>query len=343
MFFGLRVLTLGVLVLMAGRSDAVEPARKEVQSRPLLGTIVTIEVCQGEGDADKARSAMTLAWQRLDEINVRMNPYDEGSDVSLLNRAAGKAVRAHEDVLELIRRSQGFWQQTGGAFDVTVAPLSRLWKEGARKGQLPSYSEIADAIKLVGADRIEIFADGLVRFADPAMALDLNGDAQGFAADEAARVLRGAGLKDFLVDTGGEIFASGRNCEGRKWQVGISDPNDPKSMIEVVEVSDAAVSTSGDYEKYFEIKGEKLSHIIDPLTGYPVKGAASVTVIAPTATEADAYSTALCVMGVEKGISFITSLGSGYEALLYWREKDESLSRQATSGYNHYRRQSDKE
>jgi thiamine biosynthesis lipoprotein ApbE len=141
-----------------------------------------------------------------------------------------------------------------------------------------------------------------------------------------------------LVDTGGEIFASGLNCEGRKWQVGIGDPNDPGKMIEVAELSDAALSTSGDYEKYVEIQGRKLSHIINPLTGYPVAGAASVTVIAPTATEADAYSTALCVLGIRDGLPFISSLGKGYEALIYWRGEDGKLGRYATSGYKNYQR-----
>jgi thiamine biosynthesis lipoprotein len=336
MFFGLRVLVLGYFVLTASLSHAVEPRRKEVQSRPLLGTIVTLEVCRGEGDAARVRPAMEAAWQRLDEINARMNRNDGKSDVSIVNKAAGQAVRVHEDVLELVRRSKEFWRLTGGTFDVAVAPLSRLWKESARRGRYPSEDEIASARRFVGADRIEISPDGLVRLPDPAMSLDLDGDAQGFAADEAARVLRSAGLKDFLVDTGGEIFASGLNCDGRKWQVGISDPRDPKSMIEVAEVNDAAVSTSGDYEKYFEIKEEKLSHIINPLTGYPVAGAASVTVIAPTATEADAYSTALCILGVRDGFSFISSLGKGYEALIYWREEDGILKRYATPGYASY-------
>jgi thiamine biosynthesis lipoprotein ApbE len=342
MFFGWRILILWMFVLTASLACAGESLKKEVQSRPLLGTIVTIEVCQRAGDIDQVSSAFRLAWQRLDEINVRMNHYDAASDVSLLNKAAGQAVKVHDDVVELIRRSQEFRRITGGVFDVTIAPLSRLWKESAKKDQVPSQEDIARAKRLVDAGKIELLPEGWVRLPDPETQLDLNGDAQGFAADEAAKILRGAGLKDFLVDTGGEIFASGLNCEVRKWQVGIGDPSSPGKTIEVAELSDAALSTSGDYEKYFEIQGRKWSHIIDPLTGYPVTGAASVTVIAPTATEADAYSTALCVLGVEKGLSFISTLGPGYEALIYWRGENERLSRQVTSGYNRYVRQAER-
>ena len=338
MLFGLRILYLGMLVITTSLANAGESLKKTVQSRPLLGTVVTVEVCQAGSDAGPVRAAFQSAWQRLDEIHARMNSYDPASDVSLVNKAAGQAVKVHADVVELIRRSQEFRHLTGGVFDVTIAPLSRLWKESAKKDHYPSQPDILATKKLVNAGKIELLPDGRVRLPDPGMQLDLNGDVSGYAADEVVAIFRRAGISSFLIDTGGEIYAAGLNCEGRKWRVGISDPNDPGKMIEVAELSDAAINTSGDYEKYVVIRGRRWSHIINPLTGYPAVGAASVTVIAPTTIEADVLAKPLAILGPDAGFRFFRSFGKGYEALIYWRGEDGKLVRHTTPGYKNYQR-----
>ena len=137
--------------------------------------------------------------------------------------------------------------------------------------------------------------DNRIALGHPEARVALGAIAKGYAVDEAARILRENGVERFLVDAGGDVYVGGRNCEGNLWRIGIKDPRQPSRLIDVVEVTDMAVVTSGDYEQYYEIGGRRFSHIISPRTGYPQRDAASATVLAPSAQMADALATALAV------------------------------------------------
>lgn len=307
--------------------------QKHVDSRRLLGTLLHLEVCYSEEQWSDLQKATGRVWQRMEEINKRMNPYDKRSDINLINEAGGSFVRVHEDVYALLQSSVNFFKLTEGSFDVTIAPLSALWRRAMKEQRMPSKREIQAVSVNMNPEGIDLSADYNVRLTRQGMAIDLSGNAQGYAADEAARILKEAGLVRFLMDTGGELVASGMNCEGRDWQIGVKDPLDPDRLMEVVELQDAAVSTSGSYEKFFELNGERFSHIIDPATGYPAVDVISATVIAPTAIEADVFSTALCVLGSGRGLDLIDRLGDGYAAAVYSKGLQGGLERAATSSY----------
>ena len=330
---------VGIVVLfflMSGASFADGETKKVIQSRPLFGTIVTMEVCRSSAGEDHLQQVMDRAWERLDGINARMNGYSPTSELSRLNQANAGVVEVSADLYDLIGRSKHYQILTGKAFDITTAPLSKLWKDSSKAQRYPSRNDVLRARVLVDAGKIELLDRQKVRL-PPGMAIDLGGDAPGFAADEVASIFHQAGIQNFLIDAGGEIYASGVGCDGRQWSVGVGDPDAHGKLTDVLSLQNAAVSTSGDKEKFFEIRGDRLSHIINPLTGYPVRGAASVTVLAPSTIDADVLSTALCVLGPQAGLRLISSLGKGYEAMMLWRREDGSLERYVSSGYDRFR------
>ncbi|MBF0122289.1 MAG: FAD:protein FMN transferase [Candidatus Omnitrophica bacterium] len=330
---------LGIVVLfflMFGVSFADGNAKKVVEARPLFGTVVTMEACLSSGEEDLLRKAMDRAWECLEGIQVRMNVYSPSSEASRVNQANGKAIEVSTDLYDLISRSKEYQVLTGKAFDITISPLSRLWKESSKAQRYPSKEDVLRSKGFVGSEKIELLDGRKIRLPE-GMAIDLGGNAPGFSTDEVVKILHQGGLKNFLIDVGGEIYASGVGCDGRKWRIGSSDPGGHGKFVDVLELQDMAVSTSGDQEKFFEIKGERLSHIINPLTGYPVRGAASVTVLAPTTMDADVLSTALCVLGPQAGLKLLSSLGKGYEAMMLWRRDDGSFERYASDGYDSFR------
>ncbi len=311
-------------------------AERLEESKFYLGTTVRAEICYGPGEKPKAEQAMASVWQKFAAIHEHMNAFDPASDVAAVNAADGSSVAVHDDVYALLARSKEYARITGGVFDVTVGPLMALWQAAGRRDALPSAEEILEAKKMVDASRIELLPGGRVRL-PPGMKIDLGGDASGFAADEAARVLRQAGFNDFLVDAGGEIYAAGQACAGRPWHVGVKDPVMAHHVAGVVVIRDAAVSTSGSYEKYVTIKGGRWPHIVNPLTGYPERGVVSATVMAPVAADADALSTALCVLGPGPGLRLIDSLGQGYAGMVITEGVDGRFETHATAGYVAFR------
>ena len=195
-------------------------------------------------------------------------------------------------------------------------PLVSLWRNAQKSGALPTSKEILNAKASVGMNNIKLMPENMVEMLNPNTKIDLGGIAKGYAIDEIARVLRNHGFEDFFIDAGGDLYAGGNSCKGRPWKIGVRDPRDKSKIVDAISVSNAAVVTSGDYERFFEIDGRKWSHIINPVSGYPQKGVASATVIAPNATMADALATSLCVLMPEKGTSLIESLGKGYASFV---------------------------
>ncbi len=321
---------------MSARADEV--LLKERQSRPLFGTVVTVEVCYSDGSRDVVRSAIERVWKRWGEIHGRMNLYDPKSDVSLLNQAEGGPVWVHEDVARLIRASISFKTTTRNVFDITIAPLMTFWKDHEKSDRIPLREDLVKVKALVDANKVTVSGTDRVTLKQ-GMKIDLNGAAQGFAADEGAVILKENGIRNFFVDAGGEVFAAGVNCDGYPWRVGIKDPDMPKELIDTLALSDKAVSTSGNYEKFFEIQQKRFSRMINPVTGYPEADVVSATVIAPTALEADVFSTAVCILGPAKGLDLVNSLGEGYAAMVLSRKADgKALVRYTTSGFEAFRK-----
>jgi thiamine biosynthesis lipoprotein len=265
-----------------------------------MGTIVEISSTPPD------REAVLAAFEAIDQVDRLMSIYKSTSEVSILN-SQGKASISPQ-TREVIEAAIRFSQITNGAFDITVKPLVDLWKEAAAQNQIPSQQDIAELLQLIGG-RI-LLKEGVARFVEEGMGIDLGGIAKGYAVDRAIGVLIERGISRALVNAGGDLYALGR------WTVGIQHPQEEAKIYGRLTAKDEAVATSGSYWLYSIIQGRKFSHIIDPRTGIPVQDTPiSVTIIAADATTADALATGVFVLGPKEGIKLINKL-HGVEGMI---------------------------
>lgn len=253
----------------------------------------------------------------LEELEAEMSFHRDTSDLSRLNRSAGGTpVPVSGHMYRVLELSKSFGERSGGAFDVTVGPLVRLW--GFAGGTPPedplSPAAVQGALGNVGYQHLVLSSN--TAFLDKAgVQADLGGIAKGYAADVCAQALLDRGATNFLVNLGGNMKAVGRPPLHRYWKIGVRNPFDRDNILGVLRLrSGMAVATSGNYERFVTIHGKKYAHILNPRTGMPVEGMAAVTVLAPTAVEADALSTSLFVLGVEEGTRMLRGTPGG-EAL----------------------------
>jgi thiamine biosynthesis lipoprotein len=265
------------------------------------------------GDTHRARTALAASEAALRDVEARMSAYLEASELSKLNRAAGgEDVILTPETMEILRAARNAATETDGAFDTTCSPLLTLWREAGEQKRLPSADALAAARAATGWQHFELTATR-VRKKLAAARQDLGGVAKGHAIDRATCALRRAGIPSGLVDIGGDVRAFGPGPGGDGWAVQLRHPFRDSSCGTLL-LRDAAVCTSGNYQRFTQIGGRRYSHIIDPRTGQPVENVPSVTVIAPDCTTADIWATALSVLG-PKGLEKLTSL-NGLEALL---------------------------
>ena len=257
----------------------------------MMGTYV--EVVSGD------RNAAPIVFQELKRIEDLLSKYSSNSEVAQLNRSG--RLKVSPDTFYVIKKSVEFYRASAGAFDITTAPLVELWGFSEHKYRMPKDGEIKDALRLVGADKIILHeADYVVEFKTPGMKIDLGGIAKGYAVDCAVNKLKIAGIKSCLVNAGGQIYCLG-DKHGQPWKVAVRNPRG-RGVTEYLKLKDKSVATSGDYEQYFIRHNIRYAHILDPGTGYPASGGiAAVTVIADNGITADALSTAIFVLGKDKG------------------------------------------
>ena len=256
----------------------------------------------------------TIGQRQVDSILARIDTslsiYNPYSLISHFNDSAS-FVYMDEHMLQVIRKSINTYQQTGGIFDITVQPLVQAWGFGPKKmSSLPDSATIKALTKCVGSNNLLLKGTVLQKL-KPCVKIDVNGIAQGYSVDVVANYLEAHGIKNYLVEIGGEIRVKGhKQPGGEKMKIGIEAPgeNDYElSMIsKIVVVDSGAITTSGSYRKFYESEGKKISHLIDPRTGYPTQNELiSVTVYARDAITADAYDNALMVMGLKKALQFV--------------------------------------
>ncbi len=254
-------------------------------------------------DADRIAEAEARTREVLGRLEAEMSVYRPDSAVSRLNRLAGSGpTEVPADTLRVLELSREYGRLTGGAFDVTVGPLVRLWRFGKdRPPSIPSDKALAEQRALVDYSKIRL--EGRTAFLPQAgMSVDLGGIAKGYAVDQAWLECRGLGLRSFLIDLGGNIRVSGTPGNSTSWNVQIRNPFDTSSTLGTLNLEPGwAVASSGQYERYVVIEGRRYGHIIDPRTGYPAAGLAAVTVVAAEAAIADALSTSLFVLGPRAG------------------------------------------
>lgn len=267
------------------------------ESRFLFGTMVKMDVCYGPHQEGALEEALEEIWTRLKDIHWRMERFDIRSDVNKISQAYPETTQVGEDTFQLLQRAVRYTELTQGAFDITVGGLIALWEEATQTKTLPTPEKLNQAKETVGIHHIEFLPPNRIRIRHPQTRLALGGVAAGYAVDEAVQIFHRFGFEHFLIDAGGDLYGKGDNCKGYPWRIGIQDPNHVEKILEVVQLKDAAMTTSGNYERFYEIAGKRWSHIFDPRTGYPQQEVVSATVIASTTELADAFATALAVLG----------------------------------------------
>jgi FAD:protein FMN transferase len=290
--------------------------------QPRMGTLFRI-ICYAPG-ADVAARASNAAFERIAKLDNIMSDYHPASELMLLcQRSGGPPVEVSEDLFNILAESQIMAERSGGAFDITVGPIVRLWRRARRQREMPDPLRLAQALELVGCEKIQLEeTTRSARLTRKGMLLDLGGIAKGYAADEALKVLKHYGMESVLVAAGGDIAVSTPPPGKRGWNIGISslEPSS-KPPRQFLLLQDAAVSTSGDAEQYVEINGKRYSHIVDPKTGIGLIGRSRVTVIAPNGTTSDSLATAVSVLGPERGLALIDATEGAAALILQMTEQ----------------------
>jgi FAD:protein FMN transferase len=262
-------------------------------------------------DEPAAVAAFEKVFAEFDRLDALMSVWKEGSDVLRINGAAGKhAVAVSPETRKVLHAAQEVSEWTEGKFDVTFGALSGLWKfDHDIDGQIPDRSEITSRLPLIDYRALQVDdRAGTAALARAGMKVHLGGVGKGYAIDRAVGILREAGQTDFMIQSGGDLFVSGRRGD-RPWRVGIQDPRGAtNTLFAAIEITDAAFSTSGDYERFFVRDGRRYHHILDPDTGEPAMATRSVTIMAKTATMSDGLSTGVFIMGADKGMALIERL-----------------------------------
>lgn len=289
-------------------------------SRILMSTVVDVSAYGPD-----AETYVKQAFAEMEKLEAILSRHLIDSEVSRINSQAGEWIDVSESTLEVIELGVEYGTLTDGAFDITVGGLISLWGFGTGEYKVPTDEEIAAALKTVDYRRVEIDkAKKRVRI--PAgTVLDLGGIAKGYIVDEARRFLAQNRMQRAIVNAGGDISVIGSRPDGTPWRVGVQNPDDPSQIRWVIPLQNNSVVTSGDYQRYFVQDGERWHHILDPRTGYPARGIRSVTIVTEKAAVADALSTAVFVLGLERGSALVEKL-PGVEAIIVTSDDDVWIS-----------------
>lgn len=269
------------------------------REQAIMGTAVTLELwADSPTQAEAATAAVMAEMHRIDRA---MSPFKPESELSRINRDAGeRAVPLSAEMCTLIARALHFSDLSAGAFDISYAAVGHLFDY--RQGVRPDEQQLAQARECVGWRMLQLDEHaGTLRFARKGMRIDLGGFAKGHAVDNAARLLQGHGIAHAIVSAGGDSRVLG-DRRGRPWTIGIRHPRREGESIAVLPLEDVAVSTSGDYERYFDQGGVRWHHLLDPRTGLPPQQVHSVTVLAPDGLTSEALSKTVFVLGPEQGL-----------------------------------------
>jgi len=264
-----------------------------------MGTIIEITLVAEEQDT--AQKAALQAFQEIRRIEYLMSPWIESSDVTRINRSAwNDGAKVSPETIEVLKRAQEVSKLSEGGFDITVGPLVQLWRKARERGMPPEMQEVKETLNLVNFRNLKTHYGGKVLLRKKGMAIDLGGIAKGYAVDRAFEILKGLGYRNLVVNAGGDLRVGGSK-PGGPWSIGIQHPRDPQKIMARISLSDTAVATSGDYEKFFIHQGKRYHHILNPRSGFPAEGCQSVTVLHKEAITADALATAILVLGPEIG------------------------------------------
>ncbi|NOX52887.1 MAG: FAD:protein FMN transferase [Planctomycetes bacterium] len=350
----------GTLLATTGWADS--PPKRYQFAQIHMG--VPVQITLYAADEQTANQAARAAWARVAELDRILSDYRSDSELLRLCRTSGPGhpVKVSRELLFVIEQSVRLSRRSGGAFDITVGPLVRLWRRARRRKERPSEQRLADALRAVGYEAIRIDRDAnTIELLKPNMRLDLGGVAKGYVTDEALKVLRRHGCPRALIDAGGDIVVGAPPPGRAAWRIEVADPpfaeasgerrnaptgpprapgrtgSEPQSPSRprILMLKDAAVATSGDTYQFVEIEGVRYSHIIDPRTGEPLTTRCSVTVVAPDGLTADGLASAVSVLGPEKGMELIEATPNT-AAYLVWQAPTGRVYRRQSRRFADY-------
>jgi len=261
-------------------------------------------------DSIEAHSFIDLAVAEITRIEKLISSWDPNSQTSEINRNAGiKAVKVDRELFDLIDRSLGISKLTDGAFDISYASMDKIWKFDGSMTKMPTEDEIKSSVSKIGYKNILLDKENSTVFlVNIGMKIGFGAIGKGYAADKAKKLLMSKGVVAGIINASGDMNTWGKQTNGEPWKVAITNPLDKNKAFALLPITNGAVVTSGNYEKFVVFNGVRYSHIIDPRTGYPATGIISATVFAPKAEMADALATSIFVMGMEIGLNRINQI-----------------------------------
>ena len=291
------------------------------KSQVLMGTVVNISIV--DRDLDRAEEACEIAFKEMSRIEKMLSVRDESSEVYKLNQHKGlEFINVNPEIIFLLEESAKVSALSQGAFDVSIGPLVELWRESLEQGEVPTDTEIHKILPLAGYRNIEIDSRrNLIRFKKKGIKIDFGGIAKGYAVDQAIKALKKKGVKNCLVEAGGDLFALGKGINKKGWLIGLRNPRESGLIIEF-SCTNKGVATSGDYERFKILSKKRYHHLIDPRAGLPVSEVISATITAPSAMTADALSTAVLILGKEEGMRLIKKT-KNVEGVIIVKEKED--------------------
>lgn len=301
----LKVQITLLVVLFSMLCSAQQPYKRTLK---LMGSRFDITVVAN--DEAQGNASIAVAIAEITRIEKLISSWDPNSQTSSINRNAGiKPVRVDTELFNLIERAIKISKLTDGAFDISYASMDRIWKFDGSMDVMPSEVEIMTSVAKVGFNNIVLDKNESTVFLKlEGMKIGFGGIGKGYAADKAKALLIAQGAPSGIINASGDMNTWGKQPDGSEWKVAITNPMNKNKVFALLPITDGAVVTSGNYEKFVNFNGKRYTHIIDPRSGYPSSGIISVTVFAPTAELADALATSVFVMGKEAGLDRINQL-----------------------------------
>ncbi len=309
-----KIILISLLISFISCQPQQQPQKyKEVVK--LMGSRFDITVVAS--NKEEANQYIDVAIEEIKRIENIISSWNPNSQTSLINKNAGiKPVKVDEELFNLIERSLMISKLTNGAFDISYASMDKIWKFDGTMKTFPSEEEIAKSVLKVGFENIILDKKQQTVFLKlKGMKIGFGAIGKGYAADKTKKLLIGKGVKAGIINASGDMNTWGKQPNGEDWMVGITNPMNKNKVFALLPISNSAVVTSGNYEKYVKFNGKRYTHIINPKTGYPSSGIISVSVFASKAELADALATSIFVMGKETGLDFINQL-NGVECVL---------------------------
>ena len=328
-FLWIALLILGTIWILARHNRTIP---YQIDNGLIFGTVYKVTYQYDENLKEEIEAA-------LKRFDGSLSPFNDTATITRVNH--------NEDFvpdtffINVFRRSMEISKETDGAFDITIAPLANAWGFGFKKGTFPDSAMIDSLQEITGYTKVNLSAEGKVMKQDPRIMLSCSAIAKGYAVDVIAQLLEQKGIRNFMVDIGGEIVVRGENPKKELWRIGINKPvDDSLSMNQeiqtVLNITNIGMATSGNYRNYYYKDGKKYAHTIDPRTGYPVQhNILSATVIARDCMSADAYATAFMVMGLEEAEQFANA-HPDIDAYFIYSDENGKLQTFLTNGMEKY-------